>query len=646
MKPSADVMAKPVNLARYDMSSFLESCVENYCNLAKVSPLSLKEVPTPFTDAGIARPTLSEDEKPGKLQPVASKIRTKILFAAPMARLDLLRRVTKWSIECGVSLHRLVAYINCTKHNFLEGFIGDAFDQCQLWLFADADHAGEHDSKSTSGSAIVLVGPNTYYPLNAFSKKQTVVAISSTEAAVVAANHSMRAEGIPMLALFEQLNLFKKLQGKPARDAAKLNDDPVFTRIDPEIDDIRNGNVDTGCSVADINSVKASFPEFYQVKFMEDNQATMTVMSTGSSASMRHINKTQNINFKWLKQQFECKQFDLLNVGTNFQVAGILPKAFTRPALWQHAVNLIGIGPTKVEKEAARDDATLNSTKVPKLASAAGNQGGPVNKHVPRMLIEFCRSEDSQLSTQRKSSQDCHCVRLTEKDDGTTDSCRQRLASLVKDFRNDFDNGTLILYASLPCVGGSPWGNVSGLTVKGHERIKDQEKQFTKLFKSFVELVDEVYDERTLIALELSKNCKYWRWPMVRKFLIERFMSMHHFDGCMLGVLGNDGHPMKKSWTIAGNFKELERLDSCRCSGKHEHDQSRGKAVKFAENYTFKLTDMLHECFRVAAVGQASKRKACNAKIACPVKMADSRPATNPASREAELTARRKRNQE
>ena len=96
----------------------------------------------------------------------------KILFAARMARFDLLRatqslasRVTKWSIECDVALHRLVSYINCTKHHFLEGFIGDAFDecQCQLWLFADADHAGEHDSKSTSGSAIVLVGPNTYY---------------------------------------------------------------------------------------------------------------------------------------------------------------------------------------------------------------------------------------------------------------------------------------------------------------------------------------------------------------------------------------------------------------------------------------------------------------------------------------------------
>ena len=195
-------------------------------------------------------------------------------------------------------------------------------------------------------------------------------------------------------------------------------------------------------------------------------------------------------------------------------------------------------------------------------------------------------------------------------------------------------------------MGGSPWGNVNGLTVEGHDRIKEQQKQFTKFFKSFVRLVDEVYDERTLIAFELSNNCKYWRWPMVRKFLIERFMSVHHFDGCMLGVLGNNGQPMKKTWTIAGNFKELFKLDSFRCDGSHEHDQSRGKALKLSENYTFKLTDMLHECFRVAAKGQASKRNACSAKLACPVKMADSRFAANPASREAELEAIRQRNKD
>ena len=650
VKPQAGVMAKPINLVRYDMSNFLESCVDNYCKLAKVSVESLKEVPTPFTEAGIARPTLSEDEKPGRLQPVASKILMKILFAARMARYDLLRatqslasRVTKWSVECDVALHRLVSYINCSKDHFLEGFIGDKFEECQLWLFADADHAGEHDSKSTSGSAIVLVGPNTYFPLNAFSKKQTVVAISSTEAEVVAANHSMRAEGIPMLALFEQLNLFKTKQGQQARPTAKPDDDVVFTRIDPELDEIRNGNVDTGCSVANINSLKASFPEFYQVKFMEDNQATITVMSTGSSASMRHMNKTQNINFKWLKQQFEIKQFDLLNVGTNYQVADILTKAFTRPALWQHAIKLLSIGPTKV-KEEARHAAKPLHAKVPKLASAAGNQGGPSKEHVPRMLIEFCCSEDSKLSTPRKSSEGCHCVRVTEKDDGTLHSSRQRLASQIQDFRNDFNEGTLILYASLPCVGGSPWGNVNGMTVEGQDRIKEQQKMFTKLFKSFVKLVDEVKDERTLIAFELSKNCKYWGWPMVRKFLIENSMRVHHFDGCMLGVIGNNDKPMKKGWTIAGNFKQLSKLDSFKCNGNHQHDESRGKALKLAENYTFRLTDLLHDCFLQAAVGQTSKTSLPVVR-ACPAKMAAFlAAASDDAGREAVLQANLERN--
>ena len=48
---------------------------------------------------------------------------------------------------------------------------------------------------------------------------------------------------------------------------------------------------------------------------------------------------------------------------------------------------------------------------------------------------------------------------------------------------------------------------------------------------------------------------------------------------------------------------------------------------------------MLHECFRVAAKGQVSKRTACSVKLACPVKLADSRFAANPASREAALDA-------
>ena len=136
----------------------------------------------------------------------------KLLFAARMARYDLLRavqglasRVTKWSTDCDKALHRLMCYVNSTIHYKMSGFIGDDIKSCKLWLFADSDHAGEHDNKSTSGSFLCLVGPNTYFPLSAFSKKQTSIALSSTEAEVVCANIALRSLGLPSSAIWSVL---------------------------------------------------------------------------------------------------------------------------------------------------------------------------------------------------------------------------------------------------------------------------------------------------------------------------------------------------------------------------------------------------------------------------------------------------------
>ena len=58
----------------------------------------------------------------GKLAPIASRVLMKLLFAARMARYDLLRavqglasRVTKWSSDCDKALHRLMCYVDSTK---------------------------------------------------------------------------------------------------------------------------------------------------------------------------------------------------------------------------------------------------------------------------------------------------------------------------------------------------------------------------------------------------------------------------------------------------------------------------------------------------------------------------------------------------
>ena len=185
-------MKKPVNVMTYDMKPFLQSSIDRYVALAGRDAKPLKIVSTPFHEERIARPVQDEKETKGVLAPIAARVLMKILFAARMARYDLLRavqglaaRVTKWSQDCDKALYRLICYIHSTLDYKLQSFIGDKITECKLWCFADADRI------------LILIGPNTYFPLTAFSKKQTSVSMSSTEAEVVSASVTLRAVGLP-----------------------------------------------------------------------------------------------------------------------------------------------------------------------------------------------------------------------------------------------------------------------------------------------------------------------------------------------------------------------------------------------------------------------------------------------------------------
>ena len=153
-------MKKPVNKVIYDMKSFWQQAVDRYKDLDGPKFHNLKKEATPFHDDKIARPVEAEAEVKGELAPMASRVLMKLLFAARMG--DLLRavqglasRVSKWSSECDMSLHRLMCYANSTLDVKLRSYIGDPVDHCKLWLFAGADHAGEHDNKSHRGHSCI-----------------------------------------------------------------------------------------------------------------------------------------------------------------------------------------------------------------------------------------------------------------------------------------------------------------------------------------------------------------------------------------------------------------------------------------------------------------------------------------------------------
>ena len=183
--------------------------------------------------------------------------------------------------------------------------------------------------------------------------------------------------------------------------------------------------------------------------------------------------------------------------------------------------------------------------------SLQGGQDDPTK--FQRLLKEFCCSSDSKLCTPREASKGCRLIRVTESEDGSTQGCHNWLAQQVKTFQKTNRQGEVLLYTALPCAGGSPWGNKNSLTDVGAERIEQQQKEFTKLFKSLQKLIQEIDGPHFSIAPELSKTCKYWKWPMVQSFIKRHQLKLLPFHGCQFRVVDANGLPMKKGWM---NFQD------------------------------------------------------------------------------------------
>ena len=89
--------------------------------------------------------------------------------------------------------------------------MGDYAWDLSVLCYSDADFAGDiKDSKSTSGCYLALVGPRTFIPIAAMSKKQSVVSHSSTESEIVSLEQGMRSEALPFLTLWEYVTAMMK----------------------------------------------------------------------------------------------------------------------------------------------------------------------------------------------------------------------------------------------------------------------------------------------------------------------------------------------------------------------------------------------------------------------------------------------------
>ena len=175
----------PVHGLVYDMQKYFEKNVKTYLEVTGTPPQRLGAADTPFLDEsrfpeGCQDPPTGTAEQGGLLNRTAAQVSMQTMYGARMARPELLRAVgrlatylTKWGKLQDRMRFRMMSYINGSLDMRQVGFVGDSPDLLELWLFVDADFAGDRsDLKSTSGGFLVLAGPNTFSRLGISAKSR------------------------------------------------------------------------------------------------------------------------------------------------------------------------------------------------------------------------------------------------------------------------------------------------------------------------------------------------------------------------------------------------------------------------------------------------------------------------------------------
>ena len=189
--------------------------------------------------------------------------------------------------------------------------------------------------------------------------------------------------------------------------------------------------------------------------------------------------------------------------------------------------------------------------------------------------------------------------RVTESEGAATKECVEHMVQKTTKFWTDNGKCKVHVHISPPCTGGCPWNNVNKDLPGGKERIQQHQKKFSTLLTNVDKFLASISDVSPSISFELPSFCEYWKWKSVKRFKQKYGLVGYKLHGCSgwCDIRTRDTHQegLDDFVDCRGVCAALEQL---RCDGQHEHAQPRGKALREAEGYTFRLIDRIHVMFR------------------------------------------------
>ena len=150
---------------------------------------------------------------------------------------------------------------------------------------------------------------------------------------------------------------------------------------------------------------------------------------------------------------------------------------------------------------------------------------------VDRTIVEFCCSNDSLIGQPEYLLDGCTVIRLTEKDEVTTEKGLQKAKLAVTQNR-------ALLWASIPCTGGSPTWTVNVKKPGGPEKLAAHRKTFDKIWQSFEIVARECVNNGGKVAIEWPSHCTYWKLQKVQNLVKELQLQRFRVTGCAMGLRG------------------------------------------------------------------------------------------------------------
>ena len=306
--------------------------------------------------------------------------------------------------------------------------------------------------------------------------------------------------------------------------------------------------------------------------------ARQVSMMSGFLRRMRHV----DLRLCFLQDKVENGEILVQHVPGTDNVADLLTKNLSATQTWYHIVQL-GLEERLTRSVFLSEDAlpvrcTLFVCMKGLFSASADDPWtlliGRCKLQTPHyvVMVEFCTSGEAWL-TRLANHYGIHAIPVVAEVDATLPETMELIeASLQLASRK---NMHVIVWASTPCTGGSPWQRFHRARDEQYydDKMKGLFTVHRKLWKGFLKLVNT--STSTTWVIEWPQRCAYWGWASTKSFLkLNRHESTLVF-GCACGMIGSDGLPIKKVWRLCSSSHVLIHcMSKLKCPGDHEHSKS------------------------------------------------------------------------